>query len=59
MIHHDTEAVGQSDNRSRKYDTDPFDFGLIYHEPTLIYLESLGTIEANPSDAHLDPPSRR
>ena len=41
------------------FDPDPYHTGLNYHEPTLLYLESLATDPGNPLNSHLDPVARR
>jgi 5'-nucleotidase/UDP-sugar diphosphatase len=41
------------------HDQDPYNTGITYHQPTVSYLESLGTTVGNPLDAFLDHTPRR
>ncbi|MFH1762969.1 MAG: bifunctional UDP-sugar hydrolase/5'-nucleotidase [Gemmatimonadota bacterium] len=41
------------------YDQTPYNTGIIYHQPTVSYLESLGTTPGNPLDGYLDHTARR
>jgi 5'-nucleotidase/UDP-sugar diphosphatase len=41
------------------YDQSPYQTGINYHQPTVSYLESLGTAAGNPLDSYLDHTQRR
>jgi len=50
---------GQSIYKYSLYDSDPVSTGIVYHQPTLTYLESIGSTPENPLDPFLDHTSRR
>jgi 5'-nucleotidase/UDP-sugar diphosphatase len=55
-----TDFLQGSDNyRYKQYDSTPYSTGILYSQPTLIYLEALGTSPENPLDQFLDPDPRR
>jgi hypothetical protein len=55
-----TDFLQGSDNyRYKQYDATPTSTGILYSQPTLIYLEALGTSPENPLDPFLDFDPRR
>jgi 2',3'-cyclic-nucleotide 2'-phosphodiesterase (5'-nucleotidase family) len=49
----------RDDYNYSQYDQTPYNTGINYHQPTVSFLESLGTTAGNPLDGHLDHTSRR